>query len=36
LLVRTGRTADGQTMLENAIHSDPSLRSELPAGITVP
>jgi hypothetical protein len=36
LLVRTGRSAEGQTMLENAVHTDPSLRAKLPAGITVP
>jgi hypothetical protein len=36
LLVRTGRSVEGQTMLENAFQTDPSLRSKLPEGITVP
>jgi hypothetical protein len=36
LLLRNGQSAEGQTMLENAVHADPSLRSKLPVGITVP
>jgi Flp pilus assembly protein TadD len=36
LLVRAGQSVEGQAMLENAIHTSPSLRSSLPTGITVP
>jgi hypothetical protein len=36
LLVRTGQSVEGQAMLAKAIHTNPSLRASLPAGIAVP